>query len=77
MLSADIEASPALSVGRPQILFEGNFLDGPGVANYDVSADRKRFLMVRGRSGGGGAEVNVVLNWFEELKAAGSAARRP
>ena len=77
LLSAEVVASPALAAGRPQVLFEGNFLEGPAVANYDVSADGKRLLMVRGRREGSGEELGVVLNWFEELKAAGSGARRP
>jgi dipeptidyl aminopeptidase/acylaminoacyl peptidase len=77
MLAVPIRTSPALATDRPQVLFEGNYLDGPGVANYDVTADGQRFLMVRGRTSGRGGEVDVVLNWFEELRAAGSAGKRP
>lgn len=35
--------------------------------NYDVSADGRRFLMLRGEEQGL-AEVRVVVNWQEELK---------
>jgi hypothetical protein len=64
----DIQVSPAFSVGRPRFLFEGNFAEGPFAAGYDVSPDGQRFLLARGRSKPGGGEVNVILNWFEELK---------
>jgi hypothetical protein len=37
---------------------------------YDVSPDGQRFLFVEPAEGGASrSEVNVVLNWFEELKA--------
>jgi serine/threonine-protein kinase len=68
MLMVEVRSAPAISVGRPRSLFEGNYLDGPSVANYDVSADGERFLMVRGRDGGG-AEAVIVLNWVGELRA--------
>jgi hypothetical protein len=36
-------------------------------ANYDVSPDGQRFLMVK--SAAGSEHLNVVLNWTEEFKA--------
>jgi len=33
--------------------------------NYDVSPDGQRFLMITKESK---PQINVVLNWFEELK---------
>lgn len=36
-----------------------------GTVNYDVAPDG-RFLMIQGE--GAPTQVNVVLNWFEELK---------
>ena len=39
---------------------------------YDVHPIGDRFLMVKslgGATGGSAASLNVVLNWFEELKA--------
>ena len=57
------------TVGTPKFLFEK-----PGtrsariadVANYDVTADGERFLMVV--SGGTSMQLHVVLNWFDELE---------
>ena len=40
--------------------------------NYDVSVDGQRFLVVSSFSEAdadyGAIQINVVLNWFEELK---------
>jgi hypothetical protein len=38
--------------------------------NYDVSRDGQRFLMVKAGAAGEAAptQINVVFNWFEELK---------
>jgi hypothetical protein len=35
---------------------------------YDVSPDGKRFLIAKGDAEQGGAQIRVILNWFEELK---------
>ena len=42
----------------------------PGVtsANYDVTPDGSRFLMVKDPNEGFGTKVMVVLNWAEQLK---------
>jgi len=39
------------------------------VANYDVSPDGRRFLMLRRSEHGAAAptQINVVLNWADEL----------
>ena len=39
----------------------------PGVSQYhDIHPDGQRFLMIKENSGAD--QINVVLNWFEELK---------
>ena len=35
---------------------------------FDVAADDQRFLTIRGETSNEWAEINVVQNWFEELK---------
>ena len=70
---------PQLRASAPKMLFEGVYYEGtgascemggPAAANYDVSPDGKRFLMVRDNSAGiFGTRAIVVLNWQEELKA--------
>jgi hypothetical protein len=36
------------------------------MANYDVTTDGRRFMMVRS-AGEEGQQLTVVLDWFEEL----------
>jgi hypothetical protein len=38
-----------------------------GIA-YDVSPDGDRFLMVKETDSATAAPINVVVNWFDELK---------
>jgi hypothetical protein len=57
------------------VLEEGFRLTSGGQgANYDVSLDGRRFLMVKG-SDDNLSQLNVVLNWFEELKRRVPAAQ--
>jgi hypothetical protein len=49
-------------------LFEGHFAHtAVGAPNYDVSLDDQRFLMVE-RTEDWPTQVNVVLNWSDELE---------
>jgi hypothetical protein len=65
-MTVDVEMKPTFRPGRPRMLFEGRFLDN---ARYDVSPDSQRFLMIKpDPAESGPAHVNVVLNWFEEVK---------
>ena len=80
LISVTIETAPSLSVGRPDVLFAGDYAFGPlaatvsGMANYDVAPDGKRFLMMTGTQWVQGQLV-VVLNWFADWKQLGSGAR--
>ncbi len=72
MMAVDITAQASFAAGKPRQLFEGHYLTGGGYAraNYDVSPDGQRFLMLRPVEGEQAAptQINVVLNWTEELK---------
>jgi len=59
-------ADPTLS--EPTLLFEQRYAFGGGltIPNYDVSADGQRFVMVKEESNA--SRLNLVLNWFEELR---------
>ncbi len=71
VLAVSIELDPELIAGKPQVLFEraAGYSIHANLHSYDVSADGQRFLMLR-KVGmvTGSAQINVVLNWFEELK---------
>ena len=69
MMAVDVSTDRDLSLSAPKLLFEHQYSYGTGVTvpNYDVSADGQRFLMVKEEAGGN--RVQLVLNWFEELRA--------
>jgi eukaryotic-like serine/threonine-protein kinase len=71
MMAVDIATQPSFAAGKPRMLFEGQYVPTPVTApNYDVSPDGQRFLMLKPSESAQAAptQINVVLNWFEELK---------
>ena len=72
MMSVEVSTEPGFSAGKPRVLFEGDYgLAGAAIPNYDVSPDGQRFLMLKPaqqESRAASTQINVVLNWFEELK---------
>jgi serine/threonine-protein kinase len=80
MMVVPVVTQPRLSIGKPDVLFEGVFQAGSYGRNYDVSGDAQRFVMVQGQGGGsiaGGegiasvrrpTQIQVVLNWTDELE---------
>jgi Tol biopolymer transport system component len=71
MMAVDVTTAPDFSVGRPRLLFEGEYWANETPTQrsaYDVSPDGQRFLMVKPTEASSDTQINVVLNWFEELK---------
>jgi len=70
MMAVEVATQPGFSLSKPRMLFAGQYLPTPQTyANYDVSADGQRFLMVKAAGQAqASARINVVLNWTEELK---------
>jgi Tol biopolymer transport system component len=62
-------AGSTLKLGKPQFLFEGNF--------DDVTPDGKKFLMAKPIPSPPVTQINVVLNWTEDLKRASSTNLKP
>jgi Tol biopolymer transport system component len=66
IMSIALTTQPTLVAGKPRMVFEGGYEPGGG---YDVSPDGQRFLMIKaGEQATSATQINVVLNWFEELK---------
>ncbi len=60
---------PTFNAETPTLLFEQSYLSNDNVSNYDVSPDGQRFVMVKeGDQESEPPQINVILNWFEELK---------
>jgi len=71
MMAVEIATQPSFAAGKPRMLFEGQYQLTPGAfPNYDVSPDGQSFLMLKPSEQAQAAptQINVVLNWFEELK---------
>jgi eukaryotic-like serine/threonine-protein kinase len=64
-----IQTGPALEVGRPALLFEGRFQRGSYWGrSYDISPKGDFFVMIAESESEPATQINVVLNWSEELK---------
>jgi Tol biopolymer transport system component len=71
MMAVEISTKASFSTGAPKTLFEGEYVLLPTIStpNYDVSPDGQRFLMLKpAEEAQVPTQINVVLNWFEELK---------
>ena len=71
MMAVEIATQPGFAAGTPRMRFEGPYEPAPvPIDNYDVSPDGQRFLMIKPSEQAQAAptQINVVLNWFEELK---------
>ncbi len=72
-MAVDVKALPALSVGKSRFLFEGEFLLTHH--DYGLMPDGRHFVMIQAVGRKPPAELHVVVNWSEELKAQLAAAR--
>ncbi|MHC4533522.1 MAG: protein kinase domain-containing protein [Planctomycetota bacterium] len=67
MMAAAVETESQFKVTGLIELFEGWYLSSASLQNYDVAPDG-RFLMIQGPIDSTPLGINVVLNWFDELK---------
>jgi len=74
MMAVPIETEPTFNSGNPAVLFDvPDLLSVNGAPRmFDIHPDGQQFLMIKGSSVTSenplGPQINVVLNWFEELK---------
>jgi eukaryotic-like serine/threonine-protein kinase len=79
VLVVPVKIEPTFSAETPRALFQGKYVSFRAVltqvdfSSWDINPDGKRFLMMKGlraegSAGGGPRKINIVLNWFEELK---------
>lgn len=68
MMVVEVSTTPEIKLSAPRVLFERPYAFGSGltVANYDVTRDGQRFIMVKDESTA--RRLSVVLNWPEELR---------
>jgi eukaryotic-like serine/threonine-protein kinase len=68
MMAVDITTQPRFVAATPRALFSQSFALVRGRANYDVSPDGQRFVLVGLGDSEQPAQINIVLDWFNELK---------
>jgi len=68
MMVAAITLHPTFTMGARRELFQGNYVNDPVFRSYDVTRDGQAFVMVRSPKPMG--DFVVVLNWFDQLRAA-------
>jgi hypothetical protein len=79
MMAVPVSTGSTFSAERPQELWQGHYSPGmgsscggpgPTSSNYDVTADGKRFLMVKDddQDSAASRQIVVVLGWADELK---------
>jgi hypothetical protein len=63
-----VQLVPAFSARAPRLLFEGEYKTSLP-ANFDVSPDGRRFIMIKpAATADARSRLVVVQNWTEELK---------
>jgi len=63
-----VKTGGTFSASRPEVIFEGEYID------WSLSPDGKRFLVVKDDAAGSSPDhLNIVLNWFEDLKTKAAA----
>ena len=61
---------PEFHASKPEVLFEKPYSVQAFYRNYDVAPDGRRFLMIKeSEQVAAATHINVIFNWFEELKA--------
>jgi Tol biopolymer transport system component len=72
IMSVSMQTEPIFRLGVPQSLFNA---DSYGNSGWDIHPDGQRFLMIKDTDTTEGnatqawpRKINIVLNWFEELK---------
>ena len=69
MMVVPVTTQPTFSAERPRLLFTGPFVRTAGRISYDVAPDAESFVMLdSGEESGAATQVDVLINWFDELK---------
>jgi len=68
MMVVTVETVPEFSFSAPKEMFSGRFQSYRCSANYDITPDGDRFIMIKPDEESEPTQINVVLNWGEELK---------
>lgn len=74
-MSVAVQTQSEFRAEAPKLMFEGPYLNVPGVS-YDVARDGQHFIMIEeNQKQFPTTQLNVVLNWFEELKRVSAGSK--
>jgi eukaryotic-like serine/threonine-protein kinase len=80
-MAVEVETDPTFKRGNPKILFRGTYYSNSLMEKmvwnpWDIHPNGKKFLMIKppastgaASAEGGPRKINIIINWFEELKA--------
>ena len=70
MMVVRVDTEPIFAAGTPKLLFTTRWASNLFTYPYDIAPNGRRFVIVKpeDRSISARTHVNIVLNWFEELK---------
>jgi serine/threonine-protein kinase len=71
IMSVAMKTAPAVSAGTPVRVFEARYQESPTARNFDIAADGRRLVMVRGDQSGAPLQFNAVFNWLTEIQRRG------
>jgi Tol biopolymer transport system component len=66
-MAATVTLAPEFTAQAPTLLFEGHYANVGG-RSYDVAADGRRFLVLQAVDTSPVTQLNIVLNWEQQLK---------
>jgi serine/threonine protein kinase len=61
--TVDVSLGPKPRLGKPRMLFEGDYEDG-----FDVTRDGLRFVMIRTEKQAPAVQLNVIIGMFDNLR---------
>ncbi|UCD52374.1 MAG: PD40 domain-containing protein [Phycisphaerales bacterium] len=70
LFKVSIVTEPTVQAGSPELLLEGKYMASSHLwgRNYDISPEGDFFTLIEEEEMQPSAQINVVLNWFEEVK---------
>jgi Tol biopolymer transport system component len=68
LMSVDVRMTPSLVVGGRRKLLDLSAYDPAYFHEFDVAADGQKFLLIRTDAAARPVRLDVILNWFEELR---------
>jgi eukaryotic-like serine/threonine-protein kinase len=77
VMAVPVHGGARFSAGAPRLVFAGT-VASPSFTfrtEYNITPDGRRFLMIERQQSGMLQHVNVILNWFDELRARAARVR--